>query len=172
MDNNSSRSVSDLVKGLGNVLLQTNSEILELAELYSKTEQGISYDDKEKNIKSKVKSLQDALKSLEVHKEYVSDRFISALKNTVTSAKSLLDRNCKLEDEVSKAKNRKDEIKASVDEVMEKGKKTEEELKVLSKNLAGCMKSKDDVFVEQSLEEQIDIEIQFLEPYVRDRYYK
>ena len=38
--------------------------------------EGISYDDKEKNIKSKVKSLEDALKSLEVHKEYVSDRFI------------------------------------------------------------------------------------------------
>ena len=168
------RKISELVKSLSQVVLKTNSDILDLAKTYSKSE-AKKDDVKEKVIEKEVKTLEDAIKSLEAGTtgtEYVSERFVSSLKNTVQAAKNMLEKKSEPEEEIHKAEERSNEIKASVDEVIEKDKKAAHELKVFSDSLAGCLDTKtDQPLVEDSVYE-IESAIADLEPYVRDRFNK
>ena len=88
------RKISELVKSLSQVVLKTNSDILDLAKTYSKSE-AKKDDVKEKVIEKEVKTLEDAIKSLEAGTtgtEYVSERIVSSLKNTMEAAKNMLEK--------------------------------------------------------------------------------
>ena len=97
---NNTELVPDLIKNLSKVVLKTNSDILELAEASCKGETSEMDNSKEKDVEKKVKLLEDAIKSLEGRTDYVSERFLSSINNTIESAKSILENKYKAEEEV------------------------------------------------------------------------
>ena len=174
-------SVKDLKKSIGNLVMNTNSDILALQKGYSKVKDGgtlsKSEEEIEKSLVVKKEALGEAIKSLEARAEYVKEecleKFLKMMTTTAETADTLLCRKSEAsditEEEIKKVQH---QAKASVDEIEVLEEEIAKEIEGLSFSLSQLSGAPVNIVGELSEEDEIEREFKRLDPYLQERYTK
>ena len=172
---------NQLKKSIGKIIIDLNSEILELQAEYKKVKPGTSLSTKgvkiEKAVKDKKAALEEAVKGLEARQDFVikekMEKTTAMIKDNIATANKVLD-GVRKGEEVSESEiaDAKKEALEAVEEVDNMEKQAEEEMLVLTANLSSLATAQDLTTEEVTEDEEIARELRNIDPYHATRFKK
>ena len=170
-----------LKKSIGKIIININSEILELIEEKKKVKNDVPLSkkgvDRENAVRKKKEALEDALKGLEERPEFVTqekmEKFVDMIKeNIATAAKALTDSGEENDALHSEAVSAQKTATATVETIVQNEKTAEEEMRTLANNLVQSAVLSDDVegvTIYDEDEDQLNRELSVIGKYQSDR---
>ena len=171
--------MNELKKKAGTLVIQANSEILDLQHGYRKVNSGGSLTrqekDKETVLKAKVLGLEEAVKVLKANIEHDDDsdnlsRLVKLIETTIDTANIILTSDAVNFDEVldeNKVLAVKTEVELSLKLIKSKEEKVNSDINSVSDTLSKLLVSEPENTTKSS---QIEEELSFLESYVKERF--
>ena len=169
---------TSLKKSIGRIIMQLNSEILELLEEYKKVKTDVPLSRKgkalEEAVKNKKDALKDALDSLEKRAGYVNqenlEKFIDMIKvNIVTAEKALTEGSDKGEEVENEATGARQTAEEAIEEIEVMEDMVQEEMRNVTNNLSS-LAPVHDVEEEEREEDDLTRELRHIGKYQADRY--